>query len=957
MMETLIKKQLEIIEKSTKWVKETDSMNGAKGDNAYRNLVNLRRKLNKKMFALDGNPAIAIYGASQMGKSYLVSGLLSDQGKPFNVIVNELNKYDFINKINPIGKRTEATSLATRFSTSYDWNNSAYPIKAKLLSPADLILVLCDTYYNDVKTKIDNALKSDVISENVSGIYAKYANKLSQQGLLGEDDILDIHDYFLSNFSTKATNVIHSTFFEKIPNIISKTNPEEWSEIFALFWNNNPKITKLFSELLKQYKRLDFMDVVYLPIDAVLRDNGTILDVARLHEIYGKYQGSEPNFQAVTSVMIHVNGQEKIIIEFSKSFLCALTAELIFKLPSELEESKPFLKNTDLLDFPGARNRLGLHEEDILDEDIPRMLLRGKVAYLFNKYSDSEKINILLFCQNNEKSEVQNILPELLNKWIEDMIGTSQDERNQFIEKSKIPPLFVISTMFNIDLQFDFNNDSVDNIDFRLSRWKRRFVTVFSEVFGSKKWLTEWTTNKSNFQNIYLLRDYFYSSDTESKIFKGYNENKIEQEEIIPDTYPNFRNDLRQSFLEYDFVNRHFANPTESYDRAASLNEDGTQLIIDKLIIAAGNIRNARYEKTKQELIGITQGIIKILNEYYNSPEKAENLLKAKSKAGAIQLKLDSALGGKNIELFGQMMKEIMVDSNTVFDFYEKKIKDIERRDIVNMDKYSNIRMNVGLEPNDNKGNLDRLRVAYEKPSVNEHYTINNFKEDFAAEGIDLDELLEWVNNNYEQVKSNAQVWAEELEQEWFKQCLQNKDNIIDKILDESMLLDIRETYKALFQKLHISKTIAGKVRRYMDGSRSSEKMHEMIADISAEIINNFIKSVGLEYYDESNLNDLKQANDKNQLGLVLEHEELNFEQNNREGAAELITIMANLPELLNQNPLPKEVKRLPNSRGYILWRDALKAGFVSVCDIPNYDVQANNKLKMIIDQCKTIEF
>ncbi|MBK8808320.1 MAG: hypothetical protein IPO21_17520 [Bacteroidales bacterium] len=32
-----------------------------------------------------------------------------------------------------------------------------------------------------------------------------------------------------------------------------------------------------------------------------------------------------------------------------------------------------------------------MHEEEIIDEDIPKMLLRGKVAYLFNKYSYSEK--------------------------------------------------------------------------------------------------------------------------------------------------------------------------------------------------------------------------------------------------------------------------------------------------------------------------------------------------------------------------------------------------------------------------------------------------------------------------------------------------------------------------------------------------------------------------------------
>ena len=47
-MEKNINTQLNIIEKAIKWVKETDSMNGAKGESAYRNLVNYRRKLKKK---------------------------------------------------------------------------------------------------------------------------------------------------------------------------------------------------------------------------------------------------------------------------------------------------------------------------------------------------------------------------------------------------------------------------------------------------------------------------------------------------------------------------------------------------------------------------------------------------------------------------------------------------------------------------------------------------------------------------------------------------------------------------------------------------------------------------------------------------------------------------------------------------------------------------------------------
>ena len=45
-MENKIQKQLEIIEKSNIWIKT--SLEGNKARGAYRNMVNCRRKLNKK---------------------------------------------------------------------------------------------------------------------------------------------------------------------------------------------------------------------------------------------------------------------------------------------------------------------------------------------------------------------------------------------------------------------------------------------------------------------------------------------------------------------------------------------------------------------------------------------------------------------------------------------------------------------------------------------------------------------------------------------------------------------------------------------------------------------------------------------------------------------------------------------------------------------------------------------
>ncbi|MCL1969816.1 MAG: putative virulence factor, partial [Bacteroidetes bacterium] len=898
-------------------------------------------------------PAAAMYGESQMGKSYLVGGLLSESKKPFTVIDGEGNNFDFINKINPIGKGAESTSLITRFSTDYEWKNPAFPVKAKLLSPSDLVLVLCDSYYNDVKAKIDISLKSDAISEKVSILCSKYENKPVQQTFLGEDDILDIYDYFYSNFSTKATNVIHSVFFEKIPYLITKTQLDEWGEIFALLWNNNEKITKLFSELLKQYGNLDFTNEIYLPIETVLRDNGTLLDVARLHEIYGKYEGSEPNYKAETAIMILKNGQEKIVNSFSKSYLCALTAELIFQLPKDLETSKQFLKNTDLLDFPGARHRLGIHEDDIDDKVIPQMLLRGKVAYLFSKYSYSEKINILLFCHSDRQS-AQSVMPEMLANWIGDMIGKTPKERYDFIEGtngSKVPPLFVVSTMFNLDLQFDFNNDRENNRNFLDSRWEKRFLKVLKrEIFGSETyhWLNEWTTNKQNFQNIYLLRDFYYSSETNSKIYEGYNENKIEKQEIIPQTYPNFRKDLRQSFIEYDFVKQHLENPVESWDKATSINEDGTQLIIDKLTIAANNINAARHGKTIRELNAIKQDVFDLLKEYYNSSDKADSLLKAIKTAGNVQAKLASAFG-VNHYFFGTMMNELMLNQSDVFALYLEKIRDIERRDVVNMDKYSGYRLKVPeLNPNDSfETNLERLRVKFEMQTSKE---CQDFFE--KEEGIDLNELF---NGNAQRVKNFSQVLAGALETYWFDTYMLENRQKLANIFSEEGLHSIQDMLRNLFKELQITKVIAEKIRNYVDGYRNIEEVYEMIADISTEIINKFINSVGLEYYAESHFKDLENVRKNITTELFWEHNDLKFEQNSSEEVAELITDMGNLSDLLNQNPLPAKVKRLPNYRNYIMWSDLLKAGFVTASGVPNYDPIANEKLGEIIKQCQAI--
>jgi hypothetical protein len=944
-MENNIQKQLEIIEKSNAWIRT--SLDGEKAKNAYRNMVNCRRKLNKKKFALEGNPAAAMYGESQVGKSYLISSLLSEEGKPFSIVDENKVVHNFIEEINPPGGGNESTSLVSRFSVIYKPVNPKFPVKAILLSPADIVLMLCDSFYNDIKADHSLILQTEQINSETQTLRERLQSKQIQQTIFGEDDVLDMQDYFIDNFSTKASNVLFSNFFETISLLISKAKPNEWKDIFSLLWNKNERFTTLFATLIAEYEKLCFSNTVYLPLESVLYKHGTLLDVKRLKEIYATPNKIESEYKADTRVWLPKENKE---IVSAKSYLCALAAELVFSQPERLLTTKPFLKESDLLDFPGARGRMTLPENEINEENIPELLIRGKVAYLFNKYSDFEKINIFVLCAKHEQA-AQRSMPEMLNNWINKFIGDTPDKRETFIHNSKIPPLFIIGTFFNVNLEYNPLQDRQDNLSSLNYRWNQRFErTLAVELLNTEtyQWFNNWTNSLPYFQNIFLLRDFVYS-ESKSHIFSGYIKSQKELEEVNPSSYPDFRSKLRQSFIEYDFVKKHFANPAESWDEAASINKDGTKLIIDKLTIAANNINAARREKTLAELNEISAIILAELLKYFHTGDKDEELKKAKAIAGNIQHTLDVAFSADGIKLYGQLMKELMLDEGSVLELYRKKVDDIEHRDVVNMDIYSTYRIQVPVIDNDTvDAYFERLCRHYEKTTEEQK---QQFKTELESNGIDLDEL---ISGNSDLIKNNAQQLAEALLDYWIACISLNNKHIVQQILareGSSALQDITDMFQKLFKKLGLAKKIAEKIRRYVDGHNKTDLPYEIVADMSAELLNKCINTVGFEYLDVSEINDLRQANEKNSLGLVLDPSKVAPEKT----VEDLFTKIENWTDIIKVHP--EEMQTLPSYRNYLAWYNRLKVGFVSVCDIPNYDLAANEKLGAIINECKTIKY
>lgn len=282
-----INHQIGIIESSIEWAEKY-----SKGTFPTKELKEYRRQIKRIANSLDGNCSAAAYGESQVGKSYLISSLLSTPECPF-VITNNGKDYSFIDEINPSGgntSKTESTGVITRFTINNNCDNERLKdfVKIKNLSIADIIMLLVDSYYNDLKIDPNTILKYDDINRSIDAIQNLWAGKSSYvQNYLTEDDIKDICEYIKDVLGGNAVAITHSEFEVRISEKIQFVDSNDWIKIFSLLWNNNQEFNGLFTLLINEYKKLDFQTDVYVPFDAVLRKNGTLLKIEWLDEVCG----------------------------------------------------------------------------------------------------------------------------------------------------------------------------------------------------------------------------------------------------------------------------------------------------------------------------------------------------------------------------------------------------------------------------------------------------------------------------------------------------------------------------------------------------------------------------------------------------------------------------------------------------------------------------------------------
>ena len=939
-MKTQIDKQLKAIDKALRWmpnVPEAEQMQ-------YRqDLINIRRELNKVRYAVEEHCSTAAFGESQMGKSYLISAMLSKPGEAFCVTdASTGTQYNFINDINPSapGSTVEATGLVTRFTANND--DKSIPqghLKIRMLTLVDVILILSEAYYTQV-VDYDNSkiLRTSDINERLGGITL---GDYREETILSEDDVLDIEEYLKSllMYNRAILNIIDSEFFQFMLKNIHRLSDEQILGSFHLLWDDNNDINKLFADLVKAYRDIEFSRSIYVPFKSVLRKHGTMLDVARLNEMYCKPENEPSEYIPVTDV--RTEGGLKI--QTRKSFLSALAAELYFVLPENVVLDHPFLKDLDILDFPGARRPEKIKANTLSEgNNLPTVYRRGKVSYLFNKYSSAKRINSLMFCHNNNQS-AESTMSFILNSWVSKNLGDTPKQRADFIKTSKISPLFIISTWFNKDLVYHDEVRGRSDLD---ERWRRRFNTVLEgEVLkslseeGGNHWFNNWSS-QPYFDNIYMLRDYKFSKEFYTGYHPGPENKSPELAPIVPSSYPEFMADLKKSFCTDEFVKKHFSDPDAAWDDAATINKDGTLRIIESLNLIAPNLNDAREAKFSSDVSALVSKLLALLTNYYHTNDIMEEVRKAKKLARRANLQIDAQLG-QDPYFFGYMMDAMMLDESVVRELVHSLLINYKASPKMT-GKESNIFMSAGLSSENSRRENEELLMEYTASD-----TVEECQEALAEMGIDMAKLL----STKQMQVGIAESVVEAVEDYWYNETLSHYAVAVLKDKVESVSGIISTLYR-LYKQLGIKTDWIKKVDEYIN-NYGSEGAVEVISDYLSMMFNRVSTSFGYDYFDAARRQSISDKNEQFRLQL----NEALLADASYSVDISLVGDLDLQKQVLQHSAFKAEdrefLNRFPQYNRVWQWEERMKAGYAFACELPDFDPIANEELGSILNEIK----
>ncbi|HIW01240.1 MAG TPA: putative virulence factor [Candidatus Desulfovibrio intestinipullorum] len=633
--------------KAEQWLQDNRENVGGECELLCKNIRTAARAYGRLATAASRKMCVGVFGPSQAGKSYLISVLAKDTDG--NLMADFAGtSVDFIRKINPEGGK-ESTGLVTRFTTTRPVGiTQERPVRLRLFSEMDLVRIFANTYYADCEHT--EAPDQEAILHALHDLEG--LTEPSAVNSLTRDDVEDLREYLQKNFASRPrVQTLMHVYWTKTQELVSRLPLNDRVRLFGLIWDNVPEFDEYFLTLARALEDLGNPAEANCSLDALLPRAASIIDVARLSK-------SAPGSQDLVSLESLPDGH---ILSLPKSTVTAITAELTIFMPTEPDA---FFAHTDLLDFPGYRSRLkttNLRHTLQTEGELEHLFLRGKVAYLFERYCEEQELTSMLLCIGPENQEVQD-LPGAINNWI----GLTQGETPES-RKGHEPTLFFILT--KVDTQFarkmgtetagadkaaqgqpGETNKPEDNAN----TWDIRLTNNLTNFFGAQyEWPDNW--DGKPFRNVFLLRNPNFLCDAVFTFDQNYRETGIKMPEQVEK--------IHQEFLTSELVRRHFTNPEESWEAALGLNDGGISLLRKKLAPICNP--DLKYNQTRDRALEISRKIQDRLQLYYRDDDINQRLEQKKKLAVSLMRTFAAVISQQQ---FADLLSRFLVSD---FDLYE----------------------------------------------------------------------------------------------------------------------------------------------------------------------------------------------------------------------------------------------------------------------------------------------
>ena len=600
------------------------------------------------------SPCVGVFGPSQAGKSFLVSVLARPtDGKPLKADFGGTEK-NFFTEINPPGDR-ESTGLVTRFTIRREPVKSSHPVEVRLLSETDLVKIMGNTFFSDFDPNLRSKNVQPPTEETIRARIAELRPLAGQpREHLDEIDMFDIGEYFDHYFKVPTEAFRNAEYWAALREFGHQLNFEQRVKLYSLLWGEMPDLTKLFRGLLENLETLGHAQKAYAHLDAIEPRTRCIIDVQILYEL------GTPECAADTiSVTPSRGGRDGGVVKVPRAVLTALVAEIKIVMPVIPSN---FFNNADLLDFPGARSREKMLDlsKDIVERDkqVIDMLLRGKIAYLFQRFTDDRELTSMLLCMPDSNMEVKD-LPAMVREWVEVAHGSSPEER----AKTKCA-LFLVLTKFDRT----FQETSGDTKDSRATKLDRRLEASFTKPFGGDDWVKDWD-GQGPFKNSFFLRNpavrqgdliEYRSSSTEQQD----DGSGVPEELGIAESANDRLEVYRTGFVNSTTCKLHFNNPVAAWEAAFKPNDGGIKYLVEGL----ENVLDPQLKENQlvARLLGQAAQVKGKFAPLFYSGSAESRIEKEKALKKLCSDLFKATANGKHIARFVRMLSECLVYNHEV---------------------------------------------------------------------------------------------------------------------------------------------------------------------------------------------------------------------------------------------------------------------------------------------------